>query len=403
MRTVRVVIPGDWADGWMYKETIILWDRSGHLFEVKQSDLRHHIASVASPHEAVLCDYLLFRNDWKNSPAFESVMRLPQVRHALVATPPEEIEPFEPTLIRPIMREKLEGYLLDVEVYANRVFTSTTAGVFETRFNPDYPNDRSPLHRLSDTRAASIAARSGCLAVAGGDAGLLTKNIAFDEESSLDRKETSPLTIEDDYSERVQFASHHLLNYRGHDSPGFLRASVRKEPPAGRAKFETTVIEDFDRPLALDRPINQAIHSRSRVDVRDYDDESSSERELGSNHVVRGNSNYQLLVESEFMSQVVNVSAYHGRPVQVAPNVNYNASLDDVRLTQHALSVQGLASGFLLERFASSVVFTQSGASTLCAEPRIRLRTFPHSRRHNDCFLAVADDFVELVGFLDVE
>jgi hypothetical protein len=106
-------------------------------------------------------------------------------------------------------------------------------------------------------------------------------------------------------------------------------------------------------------------------------------------------------VKNQGSHSVVNVSAFAKKPVQVRPDQGFRSDRIESAFLDETLSTQALRSGFLLETFGATGLVTERGTYSIISDPRVRLRSFPRSKRHNDCFVAVGEDFVELVGFIE--
>ena len=48
LSTICIRLPGRWADGWLYKEHLLLWNRSGDLFVVPVSELMRSDSTFSS-------------------------------------------------------------------------------------------------------------------------------------------------------------------------------------------------------------------------------------------------------------------------------------------------------------------------------------------------------------------
>lgn len=404
MKSIRIRIPGHWTDGWLYKEHLILWAPNGQMHYIALNQIRTDIVRNADHNTAVIADYLVFRNDWKRSSPFKDLTRLPSVTKALFA-------PFgESDLIQVngggghlhlSNSEASEGFLVDAEVYGNRIYTASDAGLFETEFNPNYPEAGNPTIQVTDQPAHSVSVKSGTMAVALGTHGLHTRDVGLGNGDLWPHfAENENLNRIDDFSLTASFSSYHLLNYKGESSPSFLRAETQKAAPRNGGQFDNVVIKkhqpavdlDSDLALVLGPEEGSRTHKRSPAQTDELPNEA---------HVV-GNSEYRLLISRRSQSEVVNVSAFDDKEVELKSNKKYSPDEIDSNLVSAALSTQTLRSGFLLETFDRVGIITERGSYTLMNEPSVRVRSFPRSTRHADCILSVGEDFIELVGFIEL-
>lgn len=405
MKSVRIRIPGVWSDGWLYKESLVLWSLDGDLCFLPLSEIRGAVQREAGHQVAVASDYLIFRNDWKYSAQFTDLIRLPQVASGLFDFFGDDevlTVAIRDSAVRSSGTTSHSGYVLDTEVYANRIYSASEEGLFETEFNPNFPETENPMLQTTDQPALAVAARSGKVAVSLGSEGLLTRDITLGHgDGWWSVAEQEKFETADDYSLGVSFSSFNLLNYRGEDAPHFLRAKTRRVPPQGNGQYDETVIDEYEPAVNLLAPVTQVLKSGDKVEI---DDKSAIATHEGRGNIrVVGNSGYHLLVTDSDGSAVVNISAFDKKPLQLRQDPKFSQKRIDSSLVSEALSTQTLRSGFLLETFDKTGIITERGSHVLIDDSRVRIRSFPRSKRHHDCFLAVGEDFVELVGFIEID
>lgn len=404
-KSIRIRIPGVWMDAWLYKGALVLWSPVGEIRAISLDEIRASLVRVAGKHVGVAADYLIFRNDWKASAQFNDLMGIKPVRDGLFgAIRTASSITFElPHLHeRSTGTEPHEGYLLDTAVYGNRVFSATESGVFETEFNPEYPDSTNPTVQIHDRHVSSVEAYASTIAISAGDSGLLKRNIEFGYGAAwASHVDGSPLELIDDFSLHSSFSSYNILNYRGAMAPSFLRAQVRHDPPSGTDKYARAVVSRYERPALIEGAVHEHFRKRVASSRSTENPDNVSPSNLADVEVI-GNSNYHLLVRSGTDTAILNVSAFDGKPVEVKYNSAFGRDESRLELASRALTTQALRSGFLVETFDSTGLITQKGSYVLIDEPRVRIRSFPKSKRHDDMFIAIGDDFVELVGFTDL-
>lgn len=405
LRSLRIRIPGPWCDGWLYKENLVLWSYSGTLHFVPLREIRSRLLPKSDALTQVAADFLIFRNDWKISEQFQEVSRIPEATSALFNF--DGGNRFVELTDVPVEASATiahDGYLLDIEVYANRLYAATESGLFETAFDPRFPEANNPLHQVDDKVATSVAAKAGKVAASFGDSGLKTRDVTFGSgpEWWRDAQAANLQTI-DDLSVAVDFAHYSLLNYRPGAEPSFIRAHTSQIPATGQERYDRTVIDKYDRALTFESELAEAISAKGYVDVHGSHATSKPQERPQGDVRVLGNSNFHLLTLSQSGPAVVNVSAYKDEPVKVRRNRQFSSTKVNVEQLQRTLSTQPLSSGFLLESFDGVGLVTKRGSYSLIDEPRVRVRTFPRARRHQDCFIAIGDNYIELVGFAEVE
>ncbi|MEB0003499.1 hypothetical protein QN357_11230 [Cryobacterium sp. RTC2.1] len=119
---------------------------------------------------------------------------------------------------------------------------------------------------------------------------------------------------------------------------------------------------------------------------------------------VVGNSNYRLLVsDGKDYASVVDLGfGSQSEKRGIAPSRSFGEAGLNGRIVASTLSTQQLDSGFLLQGFDYLAVMTSRGCFDFSGSDILRTRSFPRSLRHTDSFAAIANDFVDLVGFIEL-
>lgn len=401
LKSIRIRLPGEWVDAWLYKETAVFWSPDGFLYYLPLREIRAAIERIAGRHVAVVADYLVFRNDWKQSKQFSDLLTfVPNLRDSLLSvfegdSLTIEVEGVDQRLSRSAPHV---GYILDTAVYGNRVYSAGESGLFETEFNPQFPESENPTIEVVDNEVLAVIANGGRAAFSCGEAGLRTRSIEFGFGKVWWDNLAKVGTV-DDYSIDTSFSTLDLLNYTGDAAPHFLRARTRWEDPSGSAQYRQRIVVDYDQPLEMIGAIRKALNSNHRIAMSGEVVTDSLETGLK----VIGNSNYHLLVSDNGRHSVINISALSdSKPARLYRNRGFREEKMGSGLVSNAISTQTVTSGFLLEGFDSTGLITERGTYVVIDEPRVRLRAFPRSRRHHDCFVAIGDNFVELVGYIEV-
>lgn len=392
-----VRIPGEWMDVWLYKGSVLLWSPDGHIYWLSLDDLTTEVAQQRGAASRLLSEYLIFRNDWKVGEQFRSFQRIDGLVPTLVnqAVGEEETTVFESSLNpSPIPNtDRIEGYLLDIAVTGNRIFSATTEGLFETEFNPEFPETENDTVRNVEGRVNSVAINGSRAAIAMEEAGLRTGEIEFGGGRDWASQSTS-FEIIDEYAINASYSSYNLLNYNGEKTPEFLRAKKTHIPATGKQAFGRTVIVEHEKPVSIAAPLAEAalstLRKNSRIEVDDL--------------YVVGNSNFRLLV-SDGVEYAAVINLGWGSPAErrgIAPNREFKQSDLDAKSIAAASTTQELKSGFVLEGFDYLGLMTEHGLHQMPGEAVLRTRTFPRSRRHADSYAVVRNHHVDLVGFLEL-
>src|SRR5271154_108169 len=94
LRAFHLRIPGQWNDGWLYKENIILWSRTGQMYVAELTKLLEELRNQLSPSLSLAVDYAIFRNDWKSNDQFTRMIEVDELRRALFNDFPDSSDPF---------------------------------------------------------------------------------------------------------------------------------------------------------------------------------------------------------------------------------------------------------------------------------------------------------------------
>src|ERR1700722_12538120 len=135
LRVLRFDLPGEWADGWLYKDHLILRSRVGEMYYSPLGEIVKLVKKLTSPRLSVVSDYLVFRSDWKIGEQFRRLLEISGIERDFLAdfAGTEIVVPIDEFMPIPVASEKIPGFSLDAVMYANRVYVGSTAGLFETR------------------------------------------------------------------------------------------------------------------------------------------------------------------------------------------------------------------------------------------------------------------------------
>jgi hypothetical protein len=402
IRTVHIKLPGQWSDGWLYKEHLILWSRTGEMFVAELAELSRKVRAVTSPTLAVAADYAIFRNDWKTSEQFKRLSTIPNLGQALFpefATLDEPIEIRIDSLgISPIDSEGIPGFVLDTNLYANCIFVGSTEGLFESRFRPDDPKKGSPVVQRLDHEVATVNAKYSAVNVSAGEKGLLFSRVDVNEANWRSQRAGFKRTAELSFDN--SFASYNLLNYINDSFPTFLRAETQDERRNDRSEFQENQVIGYKDQADIRGVTAAALEGPRRAKF--LESQSLAYRDEGSHAAqVLGNSAGRLLIRWRENLQVVDISARKGKGITVRADSRYQALREADVLTSPVLKTYAIGSGFLVELLDEIRLITPRGSYLLVREPAARIRTFFHARRYQDVALAVGENGLSILGFVE--
>jgi hypothetical protein len=393
---LRLDLPGHWADGWLYKEHLILWSDVGQMLVCPVKSLVESVEKQVDHEIAVMADFLLFRTDWKRSAQFKRLASLDGVEESFLAGFGEASDGIVIELpgaaIDPITAAQVPGFMLDSGIYNNCVYAGTTEGLFETRFDPDAPTVGTDVIQRLDKRVSALTARYSVVNTSAGDAGLLLSRMNFDEGSW--RKGNSPPKRVADYSRGNSFAKRDLLNYTDDPFPGFMRSEVEKEEARVDSESDRVRITDYDMPSDIAGVLRSALGIDRQITLID------PESGYGTHQVhVLGNIDKKLLVAYGESLRVVNLTVSKKARDVGAKASDYFPRFPDAAVDpSDILSTHAVDDGFLVELPDEVRLINSHGSFSVLSEPVAHSRTFNHSRRYPDVALVVREDCVSLLG-----
>lgn len=398
LRVMRLDLPGEWSDGWLYKDHLILWSRTGRMYYTPLTVLGRALNRTVSPGLSVAAEYLLFRNDWKASEQFHAMLSVPGVENRLFA---DFAANSESTIISlgnfeafPVESQPVPGVALDAAIYANRVYVGSTVGLFETRFNPNYPDAPNPLIPRLNLRTASVSARHSVVNSSADEDGLWFSRVLFGEDEWW-RDEESGFERVAELSRGNSFASVHLLNYTDDPFPTFMRSEIVHERPHDQAEFAEWRVTGYQAAANIGGLTTSTLRSAKKVRLSETMDQKMDDTTEGR---VLGNSDYRLLVAWHDSLHVVDIAAHAGREIEAKPNSAFRRlSHLNVRPTS-ILDTYAFGGGFLVELQDEVLLINPTGSYMLIREPVARIRTFVQSRRYREVALVVRENYVSLLG-----
>jgi hypothetical protein len=401
---IQVKLPGEWSDGWLYKEHLILWSRTGQMFVAELAELERKVRLALPPELAVAVGYAIFRNDWKSSEQFKALSTLPRIYQVLLEDSYGSEDPIIVNIdsldITPAESESVPGFVLDTNLYANCIFVGSTEGLFESRFDPGSPRRREPVVQRLDYECATVNAKYSAVNVSAGDRGLLFSRVDVDERSwsrdSLGFKRTAELSFDN------SFASYNVLNYGDQPFPTFLRAQTRDSSESERSERQENRVVGYDDQADISGLAAAVLAGRLRAKLSETRSLTPRREDLDTAQVL-GNSAGRLLVKWEDALQVVDISARRGKEITARADSQYR-SLGEITTPPSAiLKTYAINSGFLVELFDEVRLLTPRGSYMLARERAARVRTFVHARRYQDVALVVGESDVRIIGFMEYE
>lgn len=405
LKVMRLDLPGEWADGWLYKNHLILWSRTGQIYHVPLDILASTLRKKTSPGLSVAAEYLLFRNDWKTSEQFRRILAVPGVErsflHEFRADAESTVVSLDDFEAFNVGSEPTPGVGLDTAIYANRVYVGSTEGLFETRFDPNHPSASNPLISRLGLRTASVSAGHSVVNSSADEDGLWFSRVLFGEgDWWSDETEGGEFERIAEVSRGNSFASIHLLNYTDDPFPTFMRSEIVHERPHDRAQYAEWKITGYSAAADIGKLTASTLRSSRKVLFSEAGTGEIADAETAQ---VLGNSDYRLLLTWHDSLHVIDIAAYRGREIEAKPDTGFRGiSTLDIRPAS-ILETYAFGGGFLLELQNEVRLINPKGSHRLIGEPVARVRTFAHSRRYREVALVVRENGVSLIGFFTAQ
>lgn len=386
---VELRIPGEWSDGWLYKDQLFLWGADGNLIHSSTQRLIARVRRDYGEDVALAVHIALFRNDWKGGIQTAAFKRSPAMNEAMLginrAVSTLAALEVSSDLFDSVDIEYVPGFILSVSIYGNHAFIGTSEGLFESNLNPDYLNRNLELIQRLDMPVHALDTNYGAIAASAFEEGLWFDRIDFGESGSW--LSGGPLDNVAEYSRGVAMASRDLLNFTDAPVPDLYLATATHELQSDRARFPSWQIFGYER----------ASTQLSVLSARSFEVSGEVARTGGLR--LLANSKQRLLFEVDGTLRLLQLRTLNGVRLDDAGALDVRFA--DITRGASIVSSHALADGFVIETAARVTFVNPNGTIDLSNEPAINVRTFPDSKHFNDTGLLTTDDAVRLVGFAD--
>jgi hypothetical protein len=393
---LRMNIPGEYRDLWLYKSRLYVWDRFGVMSFVDLDTVARHLAVNHGSAVAALTQTLIFRNDWKAGEQLRSMLSVPDIEDAFLRpfSDRDRIVVEVPShLFSPSGSEAYPGTVLDTCVYADRVYFGTPDGLLESYIDPDGPERAHRLYQQTDFRVSKIAVRYAAVNASAEDMGLHFARVRFASPSDAAGFKRAGWRRIADYSLSASHAARNLLNYTDASVPSLLRAKVTEAPAHDKARYEEYQVVGYEDAKDL-----SGITYRAAATATGAGDRGGRAASAGEVAVL-GNSNQHLLAARNDRLGVIDITAREDGEIEARPSRGYmNTDLGAVP-PAGILETYPVGGGFVVELRDSLHLITKDGGFLLADGPAARVRTFTNSIRYKEVVATVEENTASLTGF----
>jgi len=395
---VELKIPGEYRDLWIYKGALHVWDREGVLRYVSLETALRHILKIYGNAVANLVQALIFRNDWKVGEQFNSWMRVPEVRDAvlgplmkhdvLVLELPEGIFTRSDS-------EPYDGLVLDTNIYADRLYLATGEGLLESYINSRHLDYPFALNQQTDFRASRVAVKYAAINVSAESRGLHFAPVRF-----LGKNDDPGFMPADwrqvaEFSLASSFAWRNLLNYTRASVPSLLRSRIEEHRKEG-ARFDDTSVVGYE-PGETD--ISSVMYAATATSKKVTASKVQRDLPQQSDFEILGNSDYHLLVNWDDRLQVIDLRVDKRRELQAYPSKKFRNSRFSPASIDEILATYPVSGGFVVEFYDRLDIITAKGSFLLAEGESAQVRTFDNSLRHKEAVAVVQESSTSVFGF----
>ncbi|WP_100812129.1 hypothetical protein AB2L57_01750 [Microbacterium sp. HA-8] len=386
----QAILPGEWAEGWLYKDHLFLWTTDGDLVHTPVARLVSQLHGTHGPEVALAAQFALFRNDWKGGMQIEALTRVPRIRDALsdtvsAASKVARVEFADPPM-ESVDIESVPGFLLSVSIYGNHAFIASSDGLFETNLNPEYLGQEHYLESRLSFAVHDLDTNYGAVAASAFEEGLWFDRIDFGHEEG--RSQGNSMQRLADFSSGVSMASKDLLNFVEEGIPNLYLGASERRLQSPRSRFPSHMITGYRR----------SDDDLAMLSARSLGIDESRVREGGVR--VLANSKQRLLYDVDGDLRVARLRTLDG--VKLDRAAALGVRLDDATAGGAPVSTHAMAGGFLVEGQERVSWIDHDGVLEVSSQPAVTVRTFPGSRHFIDTALIIEEDRAILVGFLDI-
>ncbi|PKQ29527.1 MAG: hypothetical protein CVT60_04950 [Actinobacteria bacterium HGW-Actinobacteria-10] len=198
MPPVKLTIPGEYWDSYIYAGRLYLFERGGSLRTVDWDRLIRETGVPEHLRLAMMCAFV--RSDYLYRPATQEIMHDSEVR-AVIKAKLEELALRELDISLGALERHTIGVQdnpfpyphSDVEIYSAQMYVGTSTGVYRSTCHKKsgYPVSSRPA-REWDVPAFGLAANYGSMAIAGGSEGLFELDLGLGYDTGM--PEDKPLS-----------------------------------------------------------------------------------------------------------------------------------------------------------------------------------------------------------------
>lgn len=353
---------GRFEDAFLYMGQLVAVRDDRTLVQADLADLISRC--FPDPAEFVVAEMFLLRNDFLEAPGVNRLLGLSGVRaqvEDVAVTAEMDILDDEWLETDDFSKVLPDGDVLDLKVYAQRLFVATTKGMLHSDLIDDDNGVRlRPSVRRTDARCLSITAKSGSVVASCGDDGLI---ISFDEFRELGAKVRNHRRHADVRSLRAGWLGYHLVNYSSPAAAETFRSKYN------RVDRKASVITGMKRDDDIIAP-ETSDWANATFTFNDY------------------NTFFTRFADTSF---TVRTRSWHaGRLGRTLKSFG--------GFIKQPVSVTTCLSGIVVETFDQVLLVREDSVEPIFDGQAVAVRTFPNSRHYRNIILIITDESLQLIS-----
>lgn len=391
MKSIRLFIPGNFLDSYIYAGHLFAIFSDGTIRAIPLNELTANAAATQSPTLAWLLKISFHRNDWLENEQSHYLLSPGGARREVarawrkasskgfVAEPPLENWQMIGTLP--------ELKINDFKLYGMKVMVGSRYGVFEAGIRTDERKKLSinnKLNKITDVPTTGVNAKGGSMVISGGVEGLFHGAIGHPTHRTILHKSGKvPISF------RTAWMQFDLINYMGQKDFSYLENEVKKTKERTHLysrtdeSSEKTTITEMGKRVISGEELMPKVREGAASPIYSFNS---------------GGSFFQILESGEV--QVYAVSHRKKDHPRVALTPRSLGSLRGRRLSFRPLSVQFGNKRTIIEMFDRVSVLEENRLEDLEKLAAISLRTFPASRRYRNLILITTETGIVMHSLL---
>lgn len=378
MKILRVFVPGDFEDAYLYMGwlTLLTSTRSLRMYNVERVTA---LIDGDLPGSTPIAQYFFARNDWLQSAPFKNLMSNAEVSTAFW----DAVGRFPPDVsVDRYLTEPTEQHLdlrsdvvLDLRYYGGRLYLAANDGLYDLTVDWQEPHLLEAPRRRLDAPCLSVSAGFGTVNASCGSNGLFS---GMGELDNMRERSASEMVSVASESVRTGWLHYDLVNYASNSRPSLH--TTTHEPSRQEADGERQMITQISHiPFSL-------TYLLGRVEEEGEDPRDDIQFVFNSNNTIFVNTYRGRLLTLRLAATQL------GHP----PQVRFSSHLEGAGT--RILSAHWCRSGVVFETDERVLLLADGERYVLLDSPVLSVRAFATSKRYQNLVTATTEQGVWLIS-----